>query len=303
MKLSQMALASSLALAACERGYSDEVGEVSPVNGQAGVSGSAGSAGANCPNLISNIELSSEVLNANNELDIHVVLNEAPTTFSLEITNNQQVVRTLISEMVVLKPAQYSAVWNGINDAGKPVPAGIYQARVNAKYQECQEMGVKQFEVKYPPVCEVNVAVQTKDSSSQYAGTENFEMACWNFSSSNCLVNPTLNLLGLHRVGPGNADGLKNNVLYNGLTQVSDYVNINSQTQMAVFDNLKVTLPNQSSTEICVKSDLALSAVGEVHSLVIEEVNDLLITSDYEEVKINDSFPQRGPDILIVSPE
>lgn len=329
MKFSNLALAGSLALAACgarteleidqhnaveannsagQAGVENSAGKsgasgkggAAGMGGKAGMSGQAGEGGSNvCPDLVSAFNVTPSTLEADQNLEIFATLNEPAITVSLDITQNQQVIRTMVVNNLFEKFGSHIFYWNQKNNSGQQAPNGQYEARLVARKDGCNEVEQKSFFLNKAPVCEVNVSMPFKQSTAQYAGTNAFEMACWEFKTATDCVKPVLHLLELKRVGPGNEQSLLNNVLFSADVKLSDYAQINAETQLAVFDNLNFGLGSGKTSKICVKSDLALTGIGQVHAFQITESGDMLITDDLN-VKVNGNFPERGPDVLIV---
>ncbi|MCC7432530.1 hypothetical protein IT412_03325, partial [Candidatus Peregrinibacteria bacterium] len=279
-------------------GMAGQAGEAG-LGGNAGVSGMAGKGGSNvCPDLVSAFKVTPSSLEADQDLQIFATLNESAITVSLDITQNQQVIRTMVVNNLFEKSGSHVFYWSQNNNSGQQVPNGEYEARLVAIKDGCTEVEQKSFFLNKAPVCEVNVSMPFKQSTAQYAGTSAFEMACWEFETATDCVKPVLHLLALKRVGPGNEKSLVNNALYAEDIKVSDYENINAETQLAVFNNLNFQLSSGKTSKICIKSDLALTGIGQVDAFQITEASDVVITDDLN-VKVNGNFPERGPDVLI----
>lgn len=267
--------------------------------GMSGMAGMAGKGGSNgCPDLVSAFSVTPSSLEADQDLQIFATLNELAITVSLDITQNQQVIRTMVVNNLFEKSGSHIFYWSQNNNSGQQVPNGEYEARLVATKDGCTEVEQKSFFLNKAPVCEVNVSMPFKQSTVQYAGTNAFEMACWEFETATDCVKPVLHLLELKRVGPGNEQSLLNNALFSGDVKVSDYKNINAETQLAVFNNLNFQLSSGKTSKICIKSDLALTGIGQVNAFQITEASDVVITDDLN-VKVNGNFPERGPDVLI----
>jgi hypothetical protein len=337
MKFSNLALAGSLALVACGARTELEVDQYVPIDsnnlaGQAGVENSSGKGGASgkagqsgmgggagmsgqsgkageagmsgqagvggCPDLVSDFSVTPSLLESDQNLEIFAKLNETAITLSLDITQNQQVIRTMVVNNLFEQFGSHIFYWDQKNNNGQQVQDGQYEARLVANKDGCTEVEQKSFLMNTAPNCEVNVSIFPKQSTIQAAGTSAFEMACWEFKTTPSCVKPVLHSLTLKRVGPGSEKSLLNNALFSNAIQLSNYTNISSETQLAIFNNLNFQLIPETISKICVKSDLALTGIGQVHAFQITESDDVVITDDLT-VKVSGDFPQRGPDVLI----
>lgn len=267
--------------------------------GEAGMGGMAGQGGANvCPDLVSAFYVTPTSLEADQNLQIHATLNQSATMISLDIIQNQQVIRTMVVNNLFEKFGSHLFYWDQKNNNGQQALDGEYDARMVAIKDGCTEVEQKSFVLDTAVNCKVNVSMPFKQATIQLAGTNAFEMACWEFKTDIKCVKPVLHSLALRRVGPGDEDSLLNNALYSDAIKVSDYTTINAETQLAVFNNLGFELGSGKTSKLCVKSDLALNGIGQVHAFQITEADDVVITDDLN-VKVSGNFPERGPDVLI----
>lgn len=140
---------------------------------------------------------------------------------------------------------------------------------------------------------EVSLSTQTPVAGSIPNNATGVTFTCWDFTAGSDAA--IVKSLRVHRVGPGSEAAFSNVYLYNGDARLTTGRSVNSETQMAEFNNINQTVAAGENMKLCLVADVIAS--GGVHAFELLSADDVMTNSS----NLTGSFPLRGADQLITS--
>lgn len=140
----------------------------------------------------------------------------------------------------------------------------------------------------------VSLSTQTPVAGSIPKNATGVVFTCWDFMAGS--DDAVVKSLHVHRVGPGPQTDFANVYLYRGDVRLTTGRTINSETQMAEFNNINQSVAAGENMKICLVADLN-AVQGGVHAFELLSADNVSTNSS----SLTGSFPLRGADQLITS--
>ena len=141
----------------------------------------------------------------------------------------------------------------------------------------------------------VSLSTQTPVAGSIPMNATGVVFTCWDFKAGS--EDAVVKSLHVHRVGPGPQTDFANVYLYRGDTRLTTGRSINSETQLAEFNNINQTVKAGENAKMCLVADLNGVLQGGVHAFQLLSADHVVTNSS----DLTGSFPLRGADQLITS--